>query len=244
MDATRCAALKSRRLFDGIPVAQPMRVGPFRALTSWRRLSAGLGRILLVAATAAMAATAAGCGDDNSRNPAGPGAMQGPAAGNPGMGNAGGGMAVNSEFDYLAEMIPHHEEAIDAARVLARGTRRETLRRFAETIIDTQSAEVQQMRRWLAAWYPGRGTSVAYQPMMRDLRALTGDALDRAFLDDMIPHHRMAVMMSQQLIARGLAQHAEVVPFAGTIRDVQQQEVQMMVLWLAEWFGAPPPMGH
>ena len=172
--------------------------------------------------------------------------MQGPAIGNPGggMGNAGGGMAVNSEFEYLAEMIPHHEEAIEAARVLARGTRRETMRRFAETIIDTQSAEVQQMRRWLAAWYPGRDTSVAYQPMMRDLRALTGDALDRAFLDDMIPHHRMAVMMSQQLLVRGLAQHAEVVPFAGTIRDVQQQEIQMMVLWLAEWFGAPPPMGH
>ena len=94
------------------------------------------------------------------------------------------------------------------------------------------------MRSWLAAWYPGRDTAVDYTPMMRDLTGLRGDALDRAFLEDMIPHHMAAVMMSQQLLSAGLADHAEVEPFAQTIRDSQRTEIMTMRGWLSDWFGA------
>jgi uncharacterized protein (DUF305 family) len=146
-------------------------------------------------------------------------------------------MMVASEFDYLSQMIPHHEEAIVAATQLQAGTARREMRDFAATVIATQSAEVAQMKAWLAAWYPGRDTRVAYRPMMRDLTELRGDAIDRTFLEDMIPHHMMAVMMSQQLIARALAVHPEVNPFAATIRDTQQAEIRTMSLWLREWFG-------
>jgi uncharacterized protein (DUF305 family) len=207
-------------------------------------------RMLTLFVSLLIAAVAAGCGGDS---PVGPGGMPGrgnsaagAGGGGMGMGGMGGGMGMSlrSEFDYLAQMIPHHEEAIVAAHLLERGTPREDMRRFARTIITTQSAEVVQMRAWLAEWYPGRDTAVDYRPMMRDLTSLSGDALDRAFLDDMIPHHRMAVMMSQQLIAAGLATHPEVVPFAANIRDVQHAEIQMMIAWLAAWFGAAPPMGH
>lgn len=191
-----------------------------------------------VCAILLIALIAARCGGGSSGNPVGPRSMTGS-----GMGNHGMGMSFESEFDYLAQMIPHHQEAIAAARVLERDTSRDTMRRFAHDIIQTQTAEVEQMQRWLAAWYGGRNASVAYQPMMRDLGALTGDALDRAFLQDMVPHHRMAVMMSQQLIVSGVVTHREVVPFAATIRDVQQAEIRMMVGWLAEWFGAFPGMG-
>lgn len=165
--------------------------------------------------------------------------------GSPGMGNPGMGMgALESEFDFLAMMVPHHEEAIEAALILERGSRRDAMRRFARSIVETQTAEVQQMERWLAAWYAGRTARVPYEPMMRELSGLTGDALDRAFLEDMIPHHRMAVMMSQQLITSGRAVHPEVVPFAANIRDVQHAEIQMMAAWLWDWFGASPGMGH
>ena len=63
------------------------------------------------------------------------------------------------------------------------------------------------MERWLADWYPGRSTDVKYRPMMRDLTGVSGERLDRVFLQDMIRHHMAAVMMSQQLLARGLAEH-------------------------------------
>jgi uncharacterized protein (DUF305 family) len=154
-----------------------------------------------------------------------------------GMGGAGMPAAVASEFDYLAGMIPHHEEAITAARILQRDTERQEVRAFAAAIIETQSAEVDQMKSWLAAWYPGRDIGVVYQPMMRDLMGLTGSALDRAFLNDMIPHHMVAVMMSQQFVMRNLAEHADVIPFAGNIRDTQHAEIQMMSRWRRVWFG-------
>jgi uncharacterized protein (DUF305 family) len=183
-----------------------------------------------------------GCNDGLSTNPMGPSAMTG-RSGSSGMGTmAGMHTAVASEFDYLTRMIPHHVEAIATAQILQRGTERQEMRSFAASIIDTQSAEVRQMEEWLAAWYPGRDTRVGYQPMMRELSGLSGSALDQAFLEDMIPHHMMAVMMSQQLLASSLARHETVVPFARNIRDTQHEEIQMMSAWLREWFGATPGM--
>ena len=182
---------------------------------------------------AASLGASAGCGESHMRGPLAPDSMPwGPGYG----GNAGNAIVV-SEFDYLARMIPHHEEAIATARLLRAGTARQEMRDFADTIIRTQSAEVVQMRTWLAQWYPGRDASVTYQPMMRDLTGLTGGALDRAFLEDMIPHHMMAVMMSQQLLARAPIAHPDVVPFAAGIRDTQRAEIQMMGTWLRLWFG-------
>jgi uncharacterized protein (DUF305 family) len=158
------------------------------------------------------------------------------------------GMRLQSEFDYLTEMIPHHEEAIATATMLQQGSERPEMRSFARSIIETQTAEVQQMKRFLAAWYPGRDTYADYAPMMRDLTGLRADALDRAFLDDMILHHMMAVMMSQRLLMAGLSDHHEIIPFARNIRDVQHAEIQAMAGWLKAWFDAAPPghgmMGH
>jgi uncharacterized protein (DUF305 family) len=85
--------------------------------------------------------------------------------------------------------------------------------------------------------------AVRYEPMMRDLSALSGDALDQAFLEDMIPHHMMAVMMSQQLLNARLVVHPEVAPFAASIRDTQRREIQMMSAWLREWFGVTTSHG-
>lgn len=92
------------------------------------------------------------------------------------------------------------------------------------------------MEAWLDGRYPGQDTTSDYQPMMGDLTGLRGDELDRRFLETMIEHHMMAVMMSQQLVRGGLAEHDDVVPFAENIRDVQRSEIHQMSNWLAEWF--------
>jgi uncharacterized protein (DUF305 family) len=204
-------------------------------------------RPLLLAAAVLLSAFAAPACDSGSspsmaRNPVGPGGGGGPAGGM-GMGHGMGGMMVASEFEYLAGMIPHHEEAIETANILLRVSGRQAMRDFAVTIIETQTAEVVQMKAWLAAWYPGRDAAVHYEPMMRDLTGLSGDALDQAFLEDMIPHHMMAVMMSQQLLNARLVAHAEVSPFAASIRDAQRREIQMMAAWLRGWFGVATPHG-
>jgi len=148
------------------------------------------------------------------------------------------GMNVEDEFEYLTTMIPHHEEAIAAATSLRDGTENPEMRAFAEQIIETQSAELNQMDAWLATWYPERDTAVNYTPMMRDLTGLRGDDLDQAFLEDMIPHHMAAVMMSQQVLSGNLADNDGVEPFAETIRETQRAEIAQMAGWLNERFGA------
>ena len=149
---------------------------------------------------------------------------------------AGHHVAAASEQEYLAEMVAHHQEAIDAARELRRSDRT-VMRRFGERIVAAQSAQVAQMESWLAEWYPDDSTDVDYEPMMRDLTGLSGDRLDRTFLEDMVGHHMAAVMMSQHGLASRLFDHDEVAALAADIRDDQHAEILRMRAWLRDWFG-------
>ena len=83
-----------------------------------------------------------------------------------------------------------------AARELERSDRAE-MRAFGESIVESQTAQIDQMEEWLEEWYADRSGQVDYSPMMRDLSDLSGDELDEVFLEDMVGHHMAAVMMSQ-----------------------------------------------
>lgn len=140
---------------------------------------------------------------------------------------------VTSEPEFLAEMVAHHREAVEAAGELARSDRAD-MREFGTAIVVTQSAEIQQMEAWLRDRYPDQ-PAADYRPMMRDLSSLSGDDLDRGFLRDMMGHHMTAVMMSQQLLARG-TEHDDVAELARSIRDGQHTEIIRMQQWLSDWF--------
>lgn len=55
--------------------------------------------------------------------------------------------------DFMMMMIPHHQSAIDMAKVeLRRGTHPQ-LKALARDIINSQDKEILQMQVWLKAWY-------------------------------------------------------------------------------------------
>ena len=220
-------------------------------------LVASLAAVVVLATTAAAVTMSVRDNPNGNRSHpmmrTGGGDATGPASGprdwrGPGWGGRDmmGSPVAGSELGYLTHMVAHHQEAVDAARQLARSDRPE-MRAFGRDIVATQSGQIEQMKAWLAAWYPGRSADVDYRSMMRDLSGLSGDRLDRVFLRDMVLHHMAAVMMSQHLLASDTTVHPEVATLARSIRDDQHAEMLQMRRWLTTWFDAgwrhDAPMG-
>ena len=60
----------------------------------------------------------------------------------------------DADRDFAAAMIPHHQGAIDMARILLRHGRDPGIRALAESIIRTQEAEIAVLRAFLARSQP------------------------------------------------------------------------------------------
>jgi len=58
-------------------------------------------------------------------------------------------MTGDPDQDFLAMMIPHHQGAIEMARIAIASGKKPEVRKFAEEIIAHQQAEIDLMNRWL-----------------------------------------------------------------------------------------------
>lgn len=144
---------------------------------------------------------------------------------------------INSEVDFITGMIPHHQEAVASAEQLQTLTERPEMRDLARDVIEVQSDEISTLQGWLEAWYPDAEPDPAYEPMMRDLEGMNPNEADRAFLEDMLMHHDMAIAMARAYLAGDFEKHPEVVAMAEAIVTVQDQENEQMRAWLDEWYG-------
>lgn len=60
----------------------------------------------------------------------------------------------NTDQDFVAMMIPHHQGAIDMAEVELKYGKDLTLRRLATSIISAQKMEIKEMHAWQAGHHP------------------------------------------------------------------------------------------
>lgn len=171
----------------------------------------------LAALAATAAAAVAGCGSDSIDT-----AASGPKP-------AGNG----ADRAFVADMIPHHQSAVDMAKIAQERGQSPFVKQLAEDIIRTQNEEIATMRRedsQLADAGVKKGDlGVGHSMMGMDMDAsMLEDAnpFDRAFIDMMIPHHKGAVTMAKAELAKG--KDPELRRLAEDIIRAQQREIAEM----------------
>ena len=80
--------------------------------------------------------------------------------------------------------------------------------------------------------------------MTDSLKDKTGDAYDKAFIENMISHHQSAVDMAK--LSASNAKHDEVKKLSSNIISAQEKEVSTMKQWRMDWGYSSPtmPMNH
>jgi uncharacterized protein (DUF305 family) len=163
--------------------------------------------------------------------------------------------AASLDQQYIDMMVPHHESAVAMAELAMERSQRSELQEFAAAIIAAQSTEIAQLRSWRMEWFgsdetppmsampmlqgmsmdmPGHDMHGATMDMEQDIRDLeSASDFDRAFLEEMIVHHEMAVEASEIVVAGEV--RAEIKALAEDVIADQRAEIQQMEAWLASW---------
>jgi len=160
-------------------------------------------------------------------------------------GMMGSSMMGNMDRHFIEQMIPHHDDAIIMAEIALKQAEHAEIKTLAENIRRTQSEENAKMRGWYKSWY---GTDVPEDSLSvgRDMGGMMGDAtdiktlenakpFDKEFIEQMIPHHQMAIMMATMLLQG--TDREEMKTLAQAIIDAQSREIDQMRSWYSSWYG-------
>ena len=159
-------------------------------------------------------------------------------------------MSQNIDRHFIEEMIPHHEGAIEMAKLALLRSKRPEMLSLANGIIEAQTREINDMKAWYEDWFGtpvssdasgmmggmGHGAGMQMGSVEGDLDALKTVAaaeFDLEFIRQMIPHHEMAVMMARMLGA-GTA-GTEMKELADNIIVGQSREIDVMRSWYSAW---------
>ncbi len=155
-------------------------------------------------------------------------------------------MANNIDKHFIEQMIPHHEGAIEMAKLAKDRSKRPEILSLSDAIIQSQAQEITQMQSWYKSWYGttvpkdsnsamGIGRGIMHGGMMggntTDIESLQNAIdFDKAFLQEMIPHHQMAVMIAQMLLSG--TGRPEMKKMGQDIITAQEKEIKQMQIWL------------
>lgn len=136
---------------------------------------------------------------------------------------------VKSELDFLALMVPHHQEAVDSsAALLKRPSISPRLKPILENIISSQNTEIRSMLWWLNKRYNGVVyTWELYIPMMRDISNISDiPTIESVYVQDMIWHHQWAIQMAEKVLTLS-GVHEEVKSLAKNIIKDQTNDISI-----------------
>jgi uncharacterized protein (DUF305 family) len=146
-----------------------------------------------------------------------------------------------SDKAFIDAMVPHHEGAVEMAEVALENAEHEEIRGVAEDIISSQRAEIEvfgeiRQEKFGSAESTMEMNEQDMQAMgMSDPEELAkADPFDKAFIDDMIPHHESAIAMAE--VAREETNDPEIRRIAEDIVSAQEREIKQMKQWREEWY--------
>ncbi len=127
----------------------------------------------------------------------------------------GGSDEPDPQQAFLQSMVPHHSSAVDMAEVAETEAQTEFVKSLASEITRTQTQEIAQMgeihqRLFDAPLKPDMGAHMALglsaqeagMNHMDGANTIRGKKpFDRAFVDEMIPHHEGATKMAEAVLA-------------------------------------------
>ena len=141
---------------------------------------------------------------------------------------------------FIEQMIPHHQDAVDMAVLALTKAEHDELKKLATSIRDSQSREIDDMASWYKSWYAAEvpESTVSGMGMMDDMTDLelleNAELFDKEFIEQMIPHHQMAIMMASMMLNR--TEHIEMKKLAQDIISTQTEEINLMSTWYNKWY--------
>lgn len=151
----------------------------------------------------------------------------------------------DADVGFLQAMIPHHQQAIDMAKLVSGRTRRPEVVKLAARITASQAAEIRSMQAWLTRWNrpaaadagsphdQSQPPGMLAEGQLEWLQTLTGTQFDLGFLTMMRTHHSGAVEMAETELRSGAS--AEVKALARKIIAAQQSEIRQLQRWKDTW---------
>ena len=109
------------------------------------------------------------------------------------------------DLSFAQMMIPHHQQAVDMAKLAPERSENPEVLAIAKQILDAQGPEIAQMRSWLQAAGATELPGHMMEGMLTEaeffkLEQSTGPEFDRLFLEGMIAHHLGAIKMAEMVV--------------------------------------------
>ncbi len=147
------------------------------------------------------------------------------------------------DVQFMQDMIPHHNQAVQMAALVADRTNRQELLDLAGRIDASQVDEIAVMQQWLRERGERVPDPTAHDAMhtsheqagmaspedMARLAQLENTAFDRLFVELMIDHHEGAVTMVEELLEQpGSAYDPVLFEFTNDVTNDQTAEIERM----------------
>lgn len=158
------------------------------------------------------------------------------------------------DIEFMRGMIMHHAQAVEMTALIETRTDNKELRLLGARISQSQSDEINFMKRWLATRDEptemvmemgdmsdmDHGSHIMMPGMlsrkqMAALRRARGAEFDKLFLEGMIQHHKGALVMVKEMFdTAGSGQDAELFNFATDVDSGQRAEIKIMQTMLGK----------